>query len=229
MATPTTKDQFKEYCLRALGKPNKYINWYFNIVEKAIARDWNKKTAPCYVEKHHIVPKALGGKDDQVVFLTAREHFVCHILLTKMLTGEHKAKMVWAIMCLKGKSNRYINSYLYENAKKHLSHTKSAKIKMSKTRIENGTFKGENNPMYGRKGALSPSYGKKQTEDHKNKRIVAIIGRKHTEEAIFNMRLNRPKGPSGKKWFNNGIVETFGLPENKPAEYVFGRLKRNVV
>jgi hypothetical protein len=100
---------------------------------------------------------------------------------------------------------------------------------MSKTRIENGTFKGENNPMYGRKGALSPSYGKKQTEDHKNKRIVAIIGRKHTEEAIFNMRLNRPKGPSGKKWFNNGIVETFGLPENKPAEYVFGRLKRNVV
>lgn len=39
-----------------------------------------------YSEKHHIVPKCLGGSDDKfnLVVLTAREHFLAHYLLTKI-------------------------------------------------------------------------------------------------------------------------------------------------
>ena len=37
---------------------NKYTQWYYNIVNNAQARLSNTT----YIEKHHIVPKSLGGK-----------------------------------------------------------------------------------------------------------------------------------------------------------------------
>lgn len=39
-----------------------------------------------YCEEHHIIPKCLGGSDesDNLVKLSAREHFVAHLLLHKM-------------------------------------------------------------------------------------------------------------------------------------------------
>lgn len=39
-----------------------------------------------YTECHHILPKSLGGMDDKtnLVNLLAREHFICHLLLTKI-------------------------------------------------------------------------------------------------------------------------------------------------
>lgn len=87
---------------------------------------------------------------------------------------------------------------------------------------------GKNNPMYGKRGELSPIYGTKQSEEHKRKRLDKIKGRKQSEESRLKMSQNRPQGPSGKKWFNNGIIESFDLPENKPNGFVFGRLKRKV-
>jgi hypothetical protein len=42
-----------------------------------------------YVEKHHIVPKCLGGTDDpiNIAVLTPEEHFLAHQLLIKMYPG----------------------------------------------------------------------------------------------------------------------------------------------
>ncbi|WJZ48352.1 putative endonuclease [Synechococcus phage DSL-LC02] len=39
-----------------------------------------------YQEEHHIIPKCLGGSDEQsnLVFLTPEEHFIAHKLLTKI-------------------------------------------------------------------------------------------------------------------------------------------------
>jgi hypothetical protein len=74
---------------------NKYTHWYNSIVKSALARNFTDNT---YIEKHHIIPKSLGGSDnsDNLVNLTAREHFVCHRLLTKMTEGIHKRKMFYA-------------------------------------------------------------------------------------------------------------------------------------
>ena len=70
---------------------NKYTKWYENIIAKARQRV-NAETD--YFEKHHIIPKSLGGSNDSsnLVKLTAKEHFVCHLLLTKMLTGSARKK-----------------------------------------------------------------------------------------------------------------------------------------
>ena len=56
---------------------NKYQTWYQNITDRARSR-----TLEGYAERHHVVPRSLGGSDDagNLVSLTAREHFVCHWL-----------------------------------------------------------------------------------------------------------------------------------------------------
>jgi hypothetical protein len=58
--------------------------------------------------------------------------------------------------------------------------------KVSKTRIEKGLAKGENNPMYGRKGVLSPHYGKKRPEHS-----IAMKGKPKPEGFSEKCKLNK--------------------------------------
>ena len=64
---------------------NKYTRWYYAIVANARCRIVNG-----YTENHHIFPKSIGGDNsmDNLVLLTAREHFICHWLLTKMIKNK---------------------------------------------------------------------------------------------------------------------------------------------
>jgi len=74
---------------------NKYTKWYYAIIQSA----QNRRLEPCTrVEKHHIVPKSLGGGNEasNLVPLTPREHYICHLLLTKMCTGKALHKMIHA-------------------------------------------------------------------------------------------------------------------------------------
>lgn len=82
---------------------NKYTQIYYKIIEKAKARNLTtKKEAKCalgYAEQHHIIPKSLGGDNSKtnLIFLSGREHFICHWLLVKMTTGKSYEKMVFAL------------------------------------------------------------------------------------------------------------------------------------
>lgn len=73
-----------------------YERVYGELIERCRQRGWTKKDAPCYTERHHIVPKSMGGGDEKenLVCLTAREHFIAHHLLCKI----HKnRKMAYAL------------------------------------------------------------------------------------------------------------------------------------
>ena len=61
-----------------------------------------------YYERHHIIPRSLCGDNSKsnLVLLTAKEHFVCHLLLTKMVTGDSRRKMVCALSKMAFQSNR---------------------------------------------------------------------------------------------------------------------------
>lgn len=107
---------------------NKYTKLYFNIITNANSqsRDRNKDT---YYEKHHIYPKSLYPELEKdlsnLVYLTAREHFICHYLLCKMVKSGSSAwhKMVRAFTFMYASNNkqvRYINSRLYELARKNI-------------------------------------------------------------------------------------------------------------
>jgi hypothetical protein len=101
---------------------NKYTKWYFNIIENA------KKRLPNFEgEIHHIIPKSLGGsnKNENLVKLLHREHYICHLLLTKMLEDKNSIiKMCWALHRLTF-SKTIFNSHQYEISRKiHIKNLK---------------------------------------------------------------------------------------------------------
>lgn len=103
---------------------NKYTTWYNNIIAKAQAR----VNQTGYTEKHHIIPKSLGGSNspENLVKLTAKEHFVCHRLLVKMTDGNNRRKMsnaAWGMAHLKNQyqTQRYkVTSNLYASLKPYM-------------------------------------------------------------------------------------------------------------
>lgn len=63
-------------------KDNKYTKTYNEIIAKARLR----RIQVGYTEKHHVIPKSLGGRNGHnLVRLTVREHFICHWLLIRMM------------------------------------------------------------------------------------------------------------------------------------------------
>jgi 5-methylcytosine-specific restriction endonuclease McrA len=50
----------------------------------------NRVKGGVYYERHHIIPRSLGGSDDpsNLVLLTAREHYIAHLLLYRMAKPE---------------------------------------------------------------------------------------------------------------------------------------------
>lgn len=114
--------------------PNKYSRWYFSITK------YRKNNIPCgYSENHHIHPECLGGTraKDNMVRLTAREHYICHLLLTKMLSGEPKKRMAYAFRCMhrmkKGMVRYLPGSYIYQitRAAINFSPSSETRAKMS--------------------------------------------------------------------------------------------------
>jgi len=90
-----------------------YALTYSKLIEKAK----NRVGFTGYVERHHILPRALGGgnNSENIVNLTAREHFIAHFLLAKIYGGS-----MWHAVTLMNKDGR-INSRLFEVARKKLS------------------------------------------------------------------------------------------------------------
>ena len=59
---------------------------YRRIYNDLIMRGWRRTALEGYCEKHHIIPRCLKGGNEatNIVRLTAREHFIAHLLLTRM-------------------------------------------------------------------------------------------------------------------------------------------------
>lgn len=97
---------------------NKYTTWYYQIITRA-----QNRISDGYVERHHIIPKCLDGADDptNLVRLTAREHYICHLLLTKMTVGMIRRKMLFAHWRMvhgnKNQSRYQLTNRQYEDAK----------------------------------------------------------------------------------------------------------------
>ena len=75
---------------------NKYYKWY------KILTAQKDRNIEGYTENHHIVPRSFGGsnKKENLVILTAREHFIAHLLLTKCTEGINRKRMVNAYVLM---------------------------------------------------------------------------------------------------------------------------------
>ncbi|QBO63467.1 hypothetical protein G2540_00233 [Escherichia phage vB_EcoM_G2540] len=96
---------------------------YQKIYNDLISRAQARESLLEYKETHHIIPKCMGGSDDKenLVELTAREHFIAHWLLCKIYDTPG-LKKAFGLMCLTGKNRSYkISSQLYELGRRRLS------------------------------------------------------------------------------------------------------------
>ena len=127
---------------------NKYTTTYYNIIEKAKARNIRtKKEANSvlgYVEQHHIIPKSLGGDDAKhnLIFLTAREHFICHWLLVKMTSSNNREKMIFAMLMMFNQSphqHRHFTKITSRVYQKYKIIDASIKSKRYKGKVKNET------------------------------------------------------------------------------------------
>lgn len=104
-----------------------YAYQYFRIISNRVQNPL-KKNGDGSVETHHIIPKSEGGsnKKDNLVNLTAREHYVCHRLLAKiyddgkMWLALHR--MIYGNKCVRSVR---ISSKMYEVLKKKCAAAKA--------------------------------------------------------------------------------------------------------
>ena len=175
---------------------DKYTRWYNQITDRA-----RNRIIEDYTETHHIKPRSLGGTDDvhNLVKLTAREHFICHWLLTKMTTGEDKAKMIYALNGMK-RSNKFAQRYetkitarVYESLKKEFSIVHSAAMK-GRDPWNRGVPITEEQREKNRKAAT----GKKRSPESIAKAVAKQTGQKRSEKTKDRIRKalkGKPKGP----------------------------------
>lgn len=126
-----------------------------------------------YVEKHHIIPKSMGGSNNlsNIVKLTAREHFVAHWLLFKIHKNPSMAKAFRLMLDASGRKKSksyaeakaiYAKSMIGENnvakrpeVKQKLKancfspYAGKKRPEHSKLMKEKGFFAGEKNRWYG--------------------------------------------------------------------------------
>lgn len=96
-----------------------------------------------YCEIHHILPRALGGDDniENLVVLTAREHFIAHRLLCKITRGNDRYKMMWAVWAMTMKNQkRQLTSYQIATARTALGYPKSNSHKKALSLSMKGTL-----------------------------------------------------------------------------------------
>lgn len=205
---------------------NKYARWYHAFIEARRFRKHQKG-----MQRHHIMPKSLGGLDvpSNFVYLTPREHFHAHLVLTYITEGQARSKMAFALKRFGGRNAKWS----YAIAAKRLSvamsgegnpfygkkHTAESKLK----------FSGENHGMHGRSctdvwvenygqevadqlkidmlskrsaslsGDKNPMFGKAHDEAWRTRQSACLSGDKH-----FNY--GKPAFNKNMIWMNNGLA-----------------------
>ena len=172
---------------------NKYKRWYDAIVSNAQLRS----TPLSYSEKHHIIPKSIGGQDrkNNLVHLSGREHFICHWLLIKITTGSNREKMIYALNGMRRVSHthqqeRYITritSRVFANLKEEFSKIHSA-------RLTGRTMSAEQKAKISAAGK-----GRVHSQETIDKRSASCTGKKRTAEQKERMSIAQ-KGRPAKKY-----------------------------
>ena len=124
-----------------------YTKIYNQIIKRA-----KNRVLEGYKEKHHILPKCLGGSNDKsnLVELTAREHFLCHMLLCEICPNNRN---LWYALFLMS---------INKNKKEH------QKYKVSSREYERIKFKWNE---YSKKRKKPEWFGDKIKSNERNKKM----------------------------------------------------------
>lgn len=86
--------------------------WYYKtynlLINTRLNRGIDKTKLNYYTEKHHILPKCMGGKDEDnnYVLLTVKEHIIAHMLLVRIYPENLKLIRSISAMLMKNKGRK---------------------------------------------------------------------------------------------------------------------------
>ena len=145
-----------------------YQKIYDQIVDRA-----KKRELEGYSEKHHIIPKCMGGsnRQDNLAVLTAREHFICHWLLHKMHPNNSALSFAFKMMA----TTATIFQYRFTPSSRAIQEAKQAGATASSKLLK----------------------GVKKSKEHVEKVASANIGKKRTKEVravLSAIKLGKPSG-----------------------------------
>ena len=119
-----------------------YQSLYNSIIERARHRHIEG-----YTEKHHVIPRCLGGTNDKhnLVRLTPKEHYIAHLLLCHIHPTNWKVWAALIMMAPKAKVNGErvtVSAKTYQYARERYgtlrvdkTHTQEAKQKMRERKL----------------------------------------------------------------------------------------------
>ena len=158
---------------------------YHQYIERILLERKNVKDETQYMERHHILPRCMGGtdEDDNLIWLYAEEHYYAHELLAFENNENESILHAWWMM-----SNRFsecVSAEQYAQLKNDFCNMM----------IKNNT------------GELNPFYGKQHSEDYKKHISEKLKGRIFTEEhkrKLSESRIGKYMGAEngfyGKHW-----------------------------
>ena len=154
-----------------------------------------RQTVAGYTEKHHVLPKCMCMSTDQkndkenLVVLSAKEHFEAHQLLSEMFNGPPKRKMLYALsgLCFMKNGNRVSDATEYaivkeasRSAKRGIPLSEEHKQKIKDSFAE-----------------FNPNKGRIVSHETKLKQSNAKIGQPRSDETKLKIS-NTLKGVSKK-------------------------------
>jgi hypothetical protein len=202
-----------------------YSKVYFSTIEKAKQRGWKKARGR---ERHHIIPQSLGGSNDKdnLVYLSCREHFLCHWLLVKMTEGEAYHKMVYALMGMRAKNEhqeryhtiftaRVYEKYRIEHAQYHSTLMKSKNLVPWN---KGGVVITDEHRANIKKAASTRNIDPVKQAEGQRKRVAKMLGRKQSEETCRNKSLalkGKSKGPMSEQQKQKIALNSKGIKKKQ--------------
>lgn len=160
---------------------NKYRRWYGRIIDRALVRE----ASAVYTERHHIVPKSIV-RNERTVRLTAKEHFVCHWLLTKFTEGNDLRNMNYALAIM---SRVASTSLEYEKSRKASSEAMKNRYVSEETRRKMSEIKrGFKHTEAAKKIMSEKSKAYSRTPEHQERLSESLRGKKRSESSRMRMR-----------------------------------------
>ena len=160
-----------------------YQKIYYQLILEAKTRE----EISGYFETHHIIPRCLHGTDnpDNLVKLTAKEHFLAHLLLVEIYPTNQKLKYALWMMATMATStqDRYkVSARTYQRIKESLN----KKTDEHKKKISD---------------SLKKAYAEGSRGTNKGKKMSAEVGKRISEakKGMVGTNLGKPMSDEQKK------------------------------
>jgi len=152
-----------------------YKRQYDLLIEKAQHRD----ALQGYTELHHIIPRCMGGSDspENLVSLTAREHYLAHRLLY-MHYKTPKLAYAWKAMYWSNPKKRKLTSRQYEKIKVAISESLTGRP------VKPFTEEHRKNISKAQKGKVLSEEHRKKISDAGRKRVFSEETRAKISQAL---------------------------------------------